>query len=117
MDTLQGAFKVLLHPVEGPLKRRAPSDQDIIIAGLHSPGRRKTHRFAEPAADPVAFHRIADLPRDGEPDSGRLFVAAAARLENKGGRGHFDPSRRLQEVRAPSQPLHIGTDGPGALRR
>lgn len=112
---LQCAFQFLLHPIEGRCERFAPADQDVIMAGPHPFAPRQSYRLAQPAAHAIAFHRISNFPRDGEPDPGRLVVAAMARLQDEGRASHLDPGRGVQKISTPAQSLHRGT--PAAASR
>ena len=77
MRAADGAVKVLLDAFEWQGEGGAASDQHVIMSGANAFIARKPDDLAQAAADAIAFHRIADFPRNGEADAGRARVAAA----------------------------------------
>ena len=77
--------RILSDPGKRQLQRRAPSDQHIIMTGACPVRPRKPHDFAQPAADPVALDRIADLLRHGKAEACRSAVGSLARLQHEPG--------------------------------
>ncbi len=94
MDPVQSRAELPLHFGKRERQRRAPADQDIIVAishdvassrlagsrlaGLKFAGRkvfgRKSDDFAQPAPHPVTLYRITNLPRYCETDANSAFV-------------------------------------------
>ena len=63
---------------------------------------------AQPAPDPVALDRVADLLRHREAEPRRPGVEALARLQDEGRCGSFHACGRGKEVRPLLQALHRG---------
>ena len=100
MDPVQSRAELPLHFGKRERQRRAPADQDIIVAishdvassrlagsslaGLKFAGRkvfgRKSDDFAQPAPHPVTLYRITNLPRYCETDANSAFVITQPRL-------------------------------------
>jgi hypothetical protein len=100
MDPVQSRAEMPLHFGKRERQRRAPADQDIIVAishdvassrlagsrlaGLKFAGRkvfgRKSDDFAQPAPHPVTLYRITNLPRYCETDANSAFVITQPRL-------------------------------------
>ena len=94
MDPVQSRAELPLHFGKRERQRRAPADQDLIVAishdvassrlagsrlaGLKFAGRkvfgRKSDDFAQPAPHPVTLYRITNLPRHCETDANSAFV-------------------------------------------
>jgi hypothetical protein len=86
MDAMKRRSEVVNHLAEPGLERRAPSDQHVIVAGAKRRGWRDADKFAQATPHAVAFHRIADLLGDGEPDPRRPSLGAQAGLQDEGAR-------------------------------
>jgi hypothetical protein len=100
MDPVQSRAELPLHFGKRERQRRAPADQDIIVAishdvassrlagsrlaGLKFAGRkvfgRKSDDFAQSAPHPVTLYRITNLPRYCETDANSAFVITQPRL-------------------------------------
>ena len=89
MDPVQSRAELPLHFSKRKRQRRAPADQDVIVAISHDvagsrlPGSRlagrkvfgrKSDDFAQPAPHPVTLYRITNLPRHCETDANSAFV-------------------------------------------
>ena len=61
MDTAKRTAEFLQHVAEWRFKRRAASDQNVIVPDAKCCGRREPDQFAQTAPYPIAFHSIADL--------------------------------------------------------
>jgi hypothetical protein len=107
VNPVERRIEFLPHVAEWRIERRPPPDQHIIVAVVHAAALRKPHDLTQPAPHPVALHRIADLPRDGEADPHRSVVfGAPARLYHESAAGSPQSRRRGTKVRPAGQPLH-----------
>jgi hypothetical protein len=86
MDAVERRSEVTLHDIECGPERRRPSHQHIIVAGAKRCGRGDADQFAEAPPHAVAFHGIADLLGDREPNPRRSGLGTPVRLEDEGAR-------------------------------
>jgi hypothetical protein len=87
MDAAKCAAEFLYHVVERRFKRRAASDQDVIVPGAKRCRRREPDQLAQAAPHPVAFDGIADSLRDSKANPRRSDRRPWPCLENKGAGG------------------------------
>jgi len=73
-----------------------------------SGSRGKPDDFAQPAADAVSLHSVADLPRYRKADPDGAIFRALARLEHKGTAGGACALGRGSKIAAAFQPLDDG---------
>ena len=84
VSPFQRRMKSLRHFRESCRKSPTPPDEHVIMTGTHSAfGRRKPHRFAQAAANPVALDRAAYLSRYSETDAHGVMISSIARLEDE----------------------------------
>jgi hypothetical protein len=91
VNPMQGRIEVAEHVAERQRQCRPPANQHVIVAGAKLIVGAQPNRLAQAALHPVAFDRIADLPRHREAEPGckrkRLTfadVAALACLQDEG---------------------------------
>jgi hypothetical protein len=113
MNSAECGIEFLPHLLKRQRQRRAPSDQDIIVAGTHLAAGRKPYHFPQPAPHAVALHGIADLPRHRETNARRAILRASKRLQHEGLTGYPVAGRCGSKVRPARQPLHRN-DGIGS---
>ena len=82
-DAFQGAREFGGDALKGHCKRRAPADQDVVVAGLRGKRGREAHDLAQPPPHAIALDCVADLLRYREADPGRGIVAARACLQDE----------------------------------
>ena len=110
MNPAERRIEFLPHLRERQRQRGAPPDQHVIVAGAHIATGREPYDFAQPAPHPITLERIADLPRDREPDAnGALLVAPAGLQYERAGRRPY-AARSGAKVGSARQPLH-GNNG------
>ena len=111
MDANKGFIELLHHLAERSHQSGPPADQHIIVAGAQmrsSAGRREPHDFAQPTADAVSLHGVADLPRHGEAYPDGAIFAALPRLKHKGAARGACALGRGPKIAAAFQPLDDG---------
>ena len=109
-NPLKRHIKFPPHVAKWQRQRRAPPDQDVVVAGLQGGSGRQPDDVPQPAPYPVALHRITDLLRYRETDARRLVLLAvgltAARLHHERATGCPHATRGGKKVRPASQSLH-----------
>ncbi len=111
---LQCSREIHGHFDKWNLQPGAPSDEDIVAAGIQASRGGKPHEFPQLPAQAVAFYRAANFPRHREADARWPAVAATALLDDKSRRRNAGSSGGGQEIPASLQPLH-GADTPLSL--
>jgi hypothetical protein len=71
VNPMQGRIEVAEHVAERQRQCRPPANQHVIVAGAKLIVGTQPNRFAQAPLHPVAFDRIADLPRHSEAEPGR----------------------------------------------
>jgi hypothetical protein len=84
MNAAKRTAEFLYHVAEWRFKRRAASDQDVIVPDAKRCRRREADELAQAAPHPVAFDGIAHLLRDGKANPRRSDGRPRPCLENKG---------------------------------
>jgi hypothetical protein len=110
VDAVKRAAEFLHHGVERDFEGGAPSDQDIIVAGLEQSRRRKPNKLAQAAAHTVALDGIADLFADRETNAWRTALAARTGLQDEAAgmnaRADLGSLGDGPKLTPPFQPLH-----------
>ena len=70
-----------------------------------SAARREPYDFAQPAADAVSLHGIADLPRYGKADPDSVISRALPRLQHESAAGGAHAVGCGSKIAAAFQPL------------
>jgi hypothetical protein len=111
VNALESRIEFPRHVTERGCQRRSAPDQDVIVTSPQASRGSAPDQFAQAASNPVAHHRIADLPRHGEAHTHRTFVSTAARLQHErtGGRTHGGGDG--PKVRPALQPLRANVHG------
>lgn len=112
MNSAERGIEFLPHLLKRQGERRAPSDQDIIVAGAHLADGRQSYHFPQPPPYAIALHGIADLSRHREADARRTILRPSKRLQHKGPSGHPVAGGCGSKIRPARQPLHRN-DGNG----
>ena len=115
----EGPAQILDQSGEVSRQSLASGHQHVVAIRACLKWARSAQRFSEPAADAVAYDRVADLPRhrDAEPRAARRLIAAlaAGRLQ---GEGLDSPSavrgRRAETRRAASDARRPRLPGPAS---
>jgi hypothetical protein len=116
MKPAERRIEFMHHFAEGSGQRRAPPDQDVVEAPPQAIGvgrGRQSYDFPQTTAHPVAFHRVADLPRDGEANTDGALIPARMRLHDEITAGSASTACRGPKIAASPEPLH--GRGSGAL--
>jgi len=106
MGAADRQFQILPDTVEGQFESWPAADQNIVMPRLKATSAAQSHRLAQASANTVAFHRVADLLRDGKADAGRARILAFAGLKHKSRRRNLDAGRSGQEICPLPQTLH-----------
>jgi hypothetical protein len=102
----EGYAQIVEHGGEVARERVPPSDQDIIMVGLHQYRIEPLHQFAQPAPDAIALGGVAVLLGDGEADADRAGIIAPAALQDERGTIHPRAIGNGDEIRPLPQPIH-----------
>jgi hypothetical protein len=111
VDANKGFIELLHHLAERSRQCGPPADQHVIVAGAQMrpcAGRREPDDFAQPAADPIPLHGVADLPRHCEADPDGAIFATLPRLKHKGAARGACALGRGPKIAAAPQPLDDG---------
>jgi hypothetical protein len=106
MNSVKRRIEFPHHLAERCLKRRAPADQHVIVAGMQTSDGGTPDQFAQAAPHPVTLHGIANLPRHCEAHPHRALVCAPARLQHERTAGRPHAAGGSPKVRPALQPLH-----------
>jgi hypothetical protein len=104
----------LSEAIERQRERGTPPDQNVIVSGSHARRIRQSDDFAQTAADPIAFDRIADPLRNRKPDARLATIFTCARLQDECRCGNSDPGSGRQKIRPLPQPFHGKTSARAA---
>lgn len=102
LEALQSLLELAAHGRKIAGQRRLSAHQHIIEVGTGFDGNDHARYFAQPAADPVAGNRVANLAAYGESHPNALGLALFGRkgrnLKHKSGHGTAAPGLDAQEV-------------------
>ncbi len=71
MHAMESVFKLFLEIGKRARQRRRPCDKNIVVSGLRARGGNQVYGGLQPAANPVADDRVADLLGDREAEARR----------------------------------------------
>lgn len=111
MNAVESRIEFPHHVTERGCQRRRTPNQDIIVTGAQASRGGAADQLAQAASDPIALHRIADLPRHGKPHTHRTFVRAAAHLQHERTAGRPHAAGCSPKVRPALQPLRAKVHG------
>src|SRR3569833_3578691 len=105
-QTHERGTEILDHDGEFTFQRVAPADNDIVAGLWRRDDASQSYHFAKPAANAVAFRRVADFFGDSKADADRAGIVAKARLHHEGRPGNAGALGGGNEVRSFFQPVH-----------
>ena len=82
-DPRKRGRQILQDQIERTCQDRRPRHDDVVIARLGRTRKDRARRRPQPAARPIARHRVADPPAGGEADADRRWLAPRPRLQHK----------------------------------